>query len=190
MASPSQTPRLADRREQIRRAHASLMHLVVRATGDPAVRAELEPILEQALSAGWTALVPVLRRIVAGDRSEGLLIGLDEEDSVIVESILAGLQNPATLPDPNAPADAAQAAPGLAQMIRAAARGDAQALFWVGQMAEQMQRAGGDMRRLGGQMKRLVDGVRDPDLLCQGMGPQGESLMLALLSELARLEQH
>ncbi|MFN4263005.1 MAG: hypothetical protein ACK4IT_05150 [Thioalkalivibrionaceae bacterium] len=179
-----------DRRDQIRRAHASLMHMVVQATTDATVRAELDPILDQALTAGWSALVPVLRRIVAGERSETLLSGLDEEDTVIVESILAGLQNPATLPDPDAPADASQAAPGLAQMIHAAARGDAQALFWVSQMAEQMQRAGGDMRRLGGQMKRLVDGVRDPDVLCRGMSAEGESLMLALLGELGRLERH
>ena len=46
------------------------------------------------------------------------------------------------------------------------------------------------MARLGGIMKRLVDGERDPEVLTKGMGAQGESLILSLLDELARLEAH
>jgi hypothetical protein len=57
-------------------------------------------------------------------------------------------------------------------------------------MAEQMTRAGGDLARLGGITKRLVDGERDPDRLCKGMGAQGESLVLSLLGELGKLERH
>jgi hypothetical protein len=75
-------------------------------------------------------------------------------------------------------------------MISAAARGDVQALSALANMAEQMVRVGGDMGRLGGIMRRLVDGERDADLLCRGMGPLGRSLVLDILDELGRLGRH
>jgi hypothetical protein len=181
---------LSSKREQVRMAHAGLIRLVVQASQNPAARAELAPVLEQAVKAGWTELVARIRRVLQGERDPALLKGLDDEDMAILEAILAGLQDPATLPPPQAAADPTQAAPGLAQMIHAAGRGDAQALYWLSQMAEQMTRAGGDMARLGGIAKRLVDGERDPERLCRGMGAQGESLVLSLLTELGKLEHH
>lgn len=176
--------------DQIRQVHARLIVLVAQAALNPSLVPEVEPVLSQAERQGWTALVPRLRRVLKGERGTDLLHGLDEEDMVILRAILEGIQNPGTLPDPEKAGDPAQAAPGLARMIHAAARGDSQALHWLSQMAEQMTRAGGDMARLGGIMKRLIDGERDPDSLCRGMGAQGESLVLSLLSELGRLEHH
>ncbi|AHE97531.1 hypothetical protein [Thioalkalivibrio paradoxus] len=181
---------LSPRDEQIRLAHAGLIRLVVQAAQNPETRAELEPVLTQAEQGGWTDLVARIRKILDGNRDPALLLGLDDEDTVIVKAILAGLQDPSTLPDPESGPDPAQAAPGLAQVIHAASRGDAQALHWLSQMAEQMTRAGGDMARIGGITKRLVDGERDPDTLCRGMGAQGESLVLSLLTELGKLERH
>jgi hypothetical protein len=181
---------LSSRDQQIRLAHAGLIRLVVQATQNVGARAELDPVLTQAEQTGWTDLVPRVRRVLNGERDTALLRGLDEEDTVILTAILAGIQDPATLPEPDAAADPTQAAPGLAQMVHAASRGDAQALHWLSQMAEQMTRAGGDMARLGGIAKRLVDGERDPEKLCKGMGPQGESLVLSLLGELGKLERH
>lgn len=181
---------LSPRDQQIRLAHAGLIRLVVQASQNLSARAELDPVLTQAEQQGWTELIPRIRRVLDGARDTSLLRGLDEEDTVILTAILTGIQDPSTLPDPEAAADPTQAAPGLAQMIHAAARGDAQALHWLSQMAEQMTRAGGDMARLGGIAKRLVDGERDPARLCKGMGAQGESLVLSLLSELGKLERH
>jgi hypothetical protein len=178
---------IPEREQQIRLAHASLIHQVVRACHNSDQRAGLESVLEVATQQGWTELVQVIRRIVGGQRDEALLHGLDEEDTVIIRAILDGLQNPATLPDINQQGDATMAAPGLAQMIHAAGRGDAQALQAVSLMAQQMMAAPGDMARLGGNMKRLVDGERDADRLCQGMGPSGEQLMLSLIEELNKL---
>ncbi len=176
--------------QQIRQAQAGLINLVVQATQNPETRRELEPVLNQAHEAGWGELIQRIRRVLEGERDAALLLGLDDEDTVILTAILNGLQDPSTLPDPEQSGDPAQAAPGLAQMIHGAARGDAQSLHWLSQMAEQMSRAGGDMARLGGITKRLVDGERDPDVLCRGMGSQGESLVLSILSELGKLEQH
>lgn len=181
---------LSPRDHQIRLAHAGLIRLVVQAAQNASARSELEPVLSQAEQGGWTDLVPRIRRVLAGDRDMALLQGLDEEDTVILTAVLAGIQDPSTLPDPEGAADPTQAAPGLAQMIHAASHGDAQALHWLSQMAEQMTRAGGDMARLGGIAKRLVDGERDPERLCKGMGAQGESLVLSLLGELGKLERH
>jgi len=178
---------LPQRPEQIRLAHADLIHLVVAACGDESRRGELEQVLAVALQNGWEDLVRVIRQIVAGRREVALLNGLDEEDTVIAESILHGLQNPASLPDPTAGANPAFAAPGLAHLIIAAGRGDAQALNAVSLLAQQMVQAEGDMRLLGANIKRLVDGERDADRLCQGMSAHGSQLMLSILAELGRL---
>ncbi len=178
---------IPEREQQIRMAHATLIHQVVLACHNSDLRTELESVLEVATQQGWADLVKVIRIIVAGSRDAALLNGLDEEDEVITRSILTGLQDPATLPDPNQQGDATQAAPGLAQMIQAASHGDAQALQAVSQMAEQMMQAPGDMAQLGGNMKRLIDGERDADVLCKGMGTSGEQLMLNLIEELNKL---
>ncbi len=147
-------------------------------------------MLDLALNNGWIELVSVLREIVAGRRDVGLLKNLDDEDHVIAEAVLDGLQNPESLPALNHQADAQMAAPGLAGMIDAASRGDTTALQAVAQMAEQMTRVGGDLGRLGGIMRRLVNGERDPEHLCKGMNHDGKQLVSSLLHELGRLSQH
>ena len=181
---------LPDHEQQIRQSHAVLIHQVVRVCHNPEEKPQLDQMLKMAQQQGWNDLVKSVQAIVAGRRDEALLNGLDEEDTIIVRSILQGLQNPATLPDPNQGADPAMAAPGLAHMIHAASHGDTQALQAAAFMAEQMINTQGDMRLLGGQIKRLLDGERDADVLCKGMGPSGEQLMLNLLDELNKLAEH
>lgn len=182
--------RLPAAAEQILRAHAPFIHGVVQACLNPALRQQLMPMLETAEAQGWGRLVGAIRAIVAGRRDRSVLLGLDDEDRVIIEAILAGIDDPANLPPLQTQGDPTTAAPGLAAMISAAARGDVQALSALANMAEQMVRVGGDMGRLGGIMRRLVDGERDADLLCRGMGPLGRSLVLDILDELARLGTH
>lgn len=178
---------IPERDQQIRQAHATLIHQVVKACQNQEAAVELESVLEVALQQGWNDLVNSIQLIVKGNRDASMLNALDEEDVVIVKSILDGLQNPATLPDINQQGDATMAAPGLAQIIHAAGTGDAQALQAISIMAEQMTAAPGDMARIGGNIKRLVDGERDADILCKGMGPSGEQLMLNLIEELNKL---
>lgn len=119
-----------------------------------------------------------------------LLNPLDEEDQVIVESILRGLQDPATLPDPNSRPDPAMAAPGLASMIHAAATGNSQALQLTANMAEQMSRVGGSMAQLAAAIRPLINGERDPDKLCKQMDSRTEEIILGILKELKQLEQN
>ena len=170
--------------------HTGLIHRVVIACQNRQLVPDLDAVLKTALDNEWVQLVAAIRRILDGVRDIKLLKGLDEEDSVIIESILLGLQNPQTLPSLDAVPDASHAAPGLAAMIYAARTGDTQALSTLAEMATSMTQAGGDMARLAAVMRPLIEGERTPEKLCKGMSAQGESLVLAILSELGKLETH
>lgn len=183
-------PTYPDREQQIIIAHAALIVSVVQVCQNRTLLPELRPVLQALDEHGQRPLADSIRRILDGDRDAYLLASLDEDDRIVVDAILRGLQDPSTLPDPNAAPQAAAAAPGLASIIHAAAAGQADALQALGTMAEQMTTAGGDMARLGGIMRRLVNGDRDSDRLCKGMGSQAKSLVLSILDELARLEHH
>ncbi|QYZ66176.1 MAG: hypothetical protein OI74_05690 [Gammaproteobacteria bacterium (ex Lamellibrachia satsuma)] len=179
-----------DRREQILSVHALFINEVVKSGTDPDRKVEFEQLLKAAENNEWTDLVAAIRRIMGGRRDIEILNGLDEEDQVIAEAILRGLQDPSTLPDPNAKPDPAQAAPGLASMIHAAATGNVQALQLIADMADQMSRAGGPMAQLASVIRPLINGERNPDKLCRKLDESTEKMVLAILEELKSLEQH
>ena len=179
-----------EKAEQILQTHASLVLAVVQTIHNPELKPHLDQVLQQSAQNGWQDLVNVINKIVAGNRDQALLKGLDEEDAVIVDSILRGLQDPASLPKTEQTGDATQAAPMLAQLINEARRGDHNALSMLGTMAEQMSKTGGDMANLSAVIKDMIDGERDVDKLCTRMGVQGESLITQILSELAKLDTH
>ena len=173
--------------EQVLRIHAPFLHAVVGALRDRSQLPALMKELEAAEQQGWPKLVGALRHIIDGRRDPSIKLGLDEEDTILVDAVLRGIENPATLPAADQQPDGSGAAPGLAALIDASARGDAQAMSVLANMAEQMLKAGGDMAKLGGAMRRLVNGERDADQLIKGMGPLGRELMISLLDELAKL---
>jgi hypothetical protein len=181
---------LPDAVEQVLQMHAPFIHAVVNALTDRSQLPQLMQTLTAAEQQGWPQLVQALRRIVDGHRDASVKLGLDDEDRIIVDAVLRGLENPASLPPLDRKPDAAAAAPGLAAMIEASARGDAQALAVLANMAEQMLRAGGDMARLGGIMRRLVNGERDFAVLAKGMGMLGRNLLRDVLDELGRNTLH
>jgi len=181
---------LPEKHQQIIEAHTGLIHRVVLGCQNRDMVPDLEDILKQAERNDWLQLVAAIRKILAGSRNESLLNGLDEEDQVIVRSILRGLQDPDTLPDLGKGVDSAMAAPGIAAMVNGARSGNLETLQLLGAMARQMMRAGGDMARLAGILRPLVQGERDADKLTKGMGSEGEKLVLLILEELARLDTH
>lgn len=181
---------LPDQKQQIVQHHATLIVKVVQVCHDPSLRSQLEPALKQSEDNGWGQLVGVLRNIMDGRRDEALLNALDEEDRTIVEAVLRGLQDPATLPDPHAKPDASMAAAGLAGLIHAAGTGDAPALKMISDMAEQMSQAGGDMARVASVIRPLVNGERDMDKLADGMSASARDLLFSIAKALANLEQH
>ncbi len=182
--------RMPDAVEQLLRMHAPFIHAVVGAVHNPAMVPQILEMLREAEGRGWAMMVSCVREILDGKRDRVLLLGLDEEDKTIIEAILAGIDNPATLPPIQPAGDATAAAPGLADMIALAGRGNAQALATLANMAEQMVKAGGDMARLGGIMRRLVNGERDESKLTRGMGELGRKLVRDILTELERTVLH
>lgn len=181
---------LPDRRQQIITLHATFIHQAAMLCLDPDQRDTLEQLLGSAEQNGWTALAGAVRRIAAGERSLQRLGNLDEEDRVIAEAILLGVQNPDTLPDPEQKPDPSLAVPGRAGMIQAAARGNTDALAAIANMAEQMRRAGGPMARLASVIRPLINGERDPDRLCRGLDSRSQGLVLAILNEIGKSEIH
>lgn len=182
-------PRLPDAAEQVLQLHAQFIHAVVGALRDRTQLPQLQEHLKAAEDAGWHKLVAAIRHVIDGRRDASVKLGLDEEDRILIDAILRGIDNPATLP-PIQPPDGSAAAPGLAAMIHAAGSGDAKAFAALANMAEQMMKAGGDMARLGGMMRRLVNGERDAEKLSKGMGALGRELVINLLEELAKLRPH
>lgn len=173
--------------DQVLRVHASFIHAVVNALRDRSQLPDLMKQLDAAEQAGWPRLVSALRHVINGRRDPSIKLRLDEEDSILLDAVLRGIDNPATLPALDVQPDGSSAAPGLAALIDASARGDAQAMSVLANMAEQMMKAGGDMALLGGRMRRLLNGERDTDQLVAGMSPLGRELVISLLDELARL---
>jgi len=182
-----QTP---EKREQIIQTHAGLILSVVHSIQNPELKPQMDHALNLSEQNGWASLVAAIRKILDGNRDEGLLQGLDEEDAIIAEAILKGLQDPATLPSPEQQADGSLAAPMLAGLINDASHGDHNAVIMLGGMAEQMSRAGGDMANLGAVLKDMIDGERNVDKLCSKTGDNGESLILQIIEELKKLDVH
>ena len=179
-----------DKKEQILQTHASLVLAVVETIHNPDLRPHLDTVLQQSEQNGWQTLVVIINKILSGNRDQALLNDLDDEDAAIVESILLGLQDPNTLPKMEQGGDATLAAPMFAKLIDEARRGDHNSLSMLGTMAEQMSTAGGDMANMSAILKNMIDGERDIDKLCSRMGPQGESLITEIISELAKLDTH
>ena len=181
---------IPERDQQIVQAHAAFICQAVELIQQPQAGNRLDALLDAAAENGWTALARAVRQFASGTRDLRLIAGLDEEDRVIAEAILRGLQDPGSLPDPNRKADPTLAAPGLAGMIHAAGRGDVQALALISQMAEQMSRVGGDMSRVAAVIRPMINGERDPEKLCTRLDTRGRQLVLQILDELGKLDLH
>ena len=179
---------LPDTKEQILSSHTGLIHRVVMHCNNPGSVPDMEQVLQMAAENDWTTLVTVIRDIMSGNRDESILLVLDEEDRVIAESILQGLQDPNTLPPLETDINSDMAAPGIAGLIHASRNGNTQALQIIGNMAKQMLAAGGDMGILAGRIRPLVDGERDADKLTEKMTDKGQQLMLQIIEELLKLE--
>jgi hypothetical protein len=178
-----------DKRAQILSVHAAFINQVVSLGPQAERQNEFNQLLKMAEENGWTDLVAAIRQIIhKGRRDMEILNALDEEDRVIAEAILHGLQDPSTLPDPDAKPDPTMAVPGLASMIHAAASGNAQALQLIANMAEQMSNVGGPMAMLASVIRPLINGERDPEALCKRLDSKSEAMVLGLLEELNRLE--
>ena len=181
---------IPEREQQIIQSHAAFICQAVEFIQQPGADSQLDALLNAAAQNGWTSLAAAVRLFAMGKRDLNLITGLDDEDRVVAEAILRGLQDPASLPDPNRRPDPALAAPGLAGMIHAASSGDVQALTLISQMAEQMSKVGGDMSRLAAVIRPMINGERDADKLCSRLDARGRQLVVQILEELGKLDLH
>ncbi len=179
---------MPDLKEQILITHSGLIHRVVMHCNNPGAVPDMDMVLQQAQDNDWWQLVTAIRDIMSGKRDESILLGLDDEDRIIVDSILRGLQDPATLPPLQTDINSDMAAPGIAGLVHASRNGNLQALQLIGNIAQQMIAAGGDMGILAGRLRPLVDGERDTNKLTEKMSDKGQKLMVDIIEELIKLE--
>ena len=170
------------------RENAELIHRAVMAVCADEYIPDLEKLLAQAESNGWTSLVEAIRKIREGERDLLQLTGLDEEDQTIVSAILQGIEDPSSLPDLANVIDPAIAGPSMANMIHDAAAGNYAAIDAVSVVSEQMGSASGDFSQIPDAINRMVTGERREDILCKNMGTAGVSLVQEILGELKKLE--
>jgi hypothetical protein len=180
---------MIEKRDQVRQMHAPFIHAMVKACQNEQERLAFAPQVKVLQDQGWEQLALVAQRLLNGERSETLLNGLDDEDAIIISSVLEGIQNPNTLPDLSAKPKAADAAPGLASIIHASGRGDAAALNALSVMAEQMSQTGGAMAEIAGAMRKLVNGERDLEVLSKKMRGESRDLLVAISNELGKISE-
>lgn len=92
------------------RKHLPVIVGAIMAVQDREDRQPLQEALSDMEQRGWTNLVDAVRRILNDERdADTLCLDLDAEDSMIVETILAGLADPSTLSDllPSEPSESA-----------------------------------------------------------------------------------
>jgi tetratricopeptide (TPR) repeat protein len=78
--------------------HLPIILGTVQAVLDPGKAEEFRIALSQGEQRGWTNLVAAVRKILAGERNEQVLVApLDFEDSMIIETILRAIADPTTL---------------------------------------------------------------------------------------------
>jgi hypothetical protein len=78
--------------------HRELILAVVATATAPEYRAELEVYLQTGSQPECSTVLTAIRRILDGERAEvGLCGSLNEEETMIVQTILSGIGDPATL---------------------------------------------------------------------------------------------
>jgi tetratricopeptide (TPR) repeat protein len=78
--------------------HLPIILGTVQAVLDPGNAEEFRIVLSQMEQGGWTNLVAAVRKILAGERNEQVLVApLDLEDSMIIDTILRAIADPTTL---------------------------------------------------------------------------------------------
>lgn len=179
---------LVDNTQNIIQENADLIHLVVLSLFDPQYLPQLEFNLSQAENNGWTSLVSAIRKVIAGERNVKVFEYLDNEDQVIITSILAGIVDPTSLPEITKAVDPTYAGPVLARLIHAAGKGDTKSNNELATMTSEAAKCGGDLSRIASVIEILIEGERDKDALCSIMGGSGIALMDEILKELNRLE--
>lgn len=174
--------------EQLLKLHASLLHEVVEACHDQGKQIELLNMLSEAEQNGWQKLCEAIRSILAGTRDESVMDGLDEEDVILIQAILIGIDNPETLPDANLEQQRDDAALGLASAIAAACQGDQKAMELIAHMEQTFQENPTEMGGIGNAIRKMVNGERSIVSLAEGLDTSSTKMIEHILEELKTVE--
>jgi len=168
----------------LRRAAPFVRAVVVAAT-DPAARMGVEPIFKARVEAGWTNLVEAARRILdRNERSIDILAdGLDIEDAIIVQAILQGIQDPASveaiLPDETEEEAVHRLLEDTMPLI-AGVVGVVLGVLPSVEIEHLFDTLGEDFARA---IRRIVDsGERDPEVLCNRLDPAETLVVRTILA--------
>ncbi len=175
-------------KEEILQDHSTLIHRVVMHCNEPGSVADLEQALQLAEENDWQKLVATIRNIMSGNRDRSLLQDLDEEEKIIIETILKGIENPGTLPPVNADLNSAMAAPGIASLIQASMLGNAESTNIINSLTTQMLNTGTEYAAIAVSIKKMIEGERNLEILIENISEQGHKLMTDILTELKTLE--
>jgi CHAT domain len=156
--------------------------------GDPqAAEAVEQALATRGQKADWAALAAVLGRILAGERDQQLLDGLDPIDTAIAGRALDALAGRVQLDPAGWQALAGPALPdklvGLAGMVVAAARGDQQAAAELEPVLANLATEA-NWAALAGVLRRVLAGERD-QALTQGLDETDTAVVAAVLDQLA-----
>ncbi len=176
-------------KEEILQAHAGLIHRVVMHCNKPGSVPDLTAILQQAESSDWKRLVTTIRGIMNDDnRDTSILQELDEDETIIISSILSGLEDPSTLPALQPDFQSNLSTTGIANLIHASSEGSAHSLNIIANLARQMLELGGDFEIMAGHISPMIEGERDLARLTKNMTEKGQKMMAEILAELTKLE--
>jgi len=125
---------------------------------------------------------------MSGNRNHSLLQELDEEESIIIESILNGIEDPGSLPPVPIDLSSDMAAPGIASLIHASKHGSKESQNIITSLTKQMLDTGGDAAIISGSIRTMIEGEHDFNKLIAGMSEQGQKLITGILTELTKLE--
>jgi hypothetical protein len=178
--------------------------VVAACNGNARAAQELEPFLQSMESKeDWRNLIPILRRIMAGERGVELTEELDRTDAAIVRRILGLLAQPsppAPLPksgEGSAPPPSPSQGEGrdegegltledILNLVVAGAKGDAPAggqAYQIAQALQQDRNAPPEIRALGKGLQNVLEGLRGAEAV-RGLPPEAAELVRVVLAQL------
>ena len=175
-------------REEILQDHTQLIHSVVMYCNQPDSAPQLAEMLQLAEKNDWGKLVEAIKSIMSGNRDRSLLQDLDEEESIIIESIFNGIADPNTMPTVPVDLNSDMAAPGIASLIHASMQEGTDSLNIINSLNSQMSDSGGEPAIIAEHIQAMIEGERDLGKLTAELSEPGQKLMLGIFAELTMLE--
>jgi tetratricopeptide (TPR) repeat protein len=191
--------------QAVRKWEPEIQSVVAICNGDTQAAQQLEPFLQKMEQTDdWRNLVPVIRRILAGERGIELTEGLDRTDAAIVRRILGLLQEPSSpallpvrekgddTPSPQGDAEGGRdegqsgiSLEDILNLVVAGARGDAQAGGQAYQIAQALQQPGAppEYASLGKGFQRVLEGLRGEEAV-QGLPEEAAEVIRLVLQNI------